>query len=407
MTEDSVAGKYFKHLVEYALAICKECRHGVLPSQVKSHLQRHRVSRKQAELAAEDVSSWAGLIQYAGELEVPSQAIQAIHQLPVYADGSMCQVDADHCRQIFRSAEAMRKHWLKAHNWSVAGKGGRPSRVEKVEIQERISKGCKRIHCQRLLVQGPESQYFEVHQPDDSGPDVVPDGDAAWAQVGEQMAKAWANIETRAQNTIQEGERDEVNPWLERTQWLPYLVGMERPELMACIEEPVAELDPRGRHGDEQRAEPVEAAMWAAMDGLARFSQASVIHRIGVFVRLEAIRTEKHQTRFQPLQPYVDQKSIGDHIRPWQQMLMFFARTQREHAWKSPKYRFTRRQREAWESLVEETKRIAGEEEEEEEEEMEVEEVEGEIMADDVDEMETEEDRTAEGISELETLSSI
>jgi hypothetical protein len=36
---------------------------------------------------------------------------------------------------------------------------------------------------------------------------------------------------------------------------------MERPELMACIEEPVAELDPRGRHRDEQRAEPVEAAM--------------------------------------------------------------------------------------------------------------------------------------------------
>jgi hypothetical protein len=79
--------------------------------------------------------------------------------------------------------------------------------------------------------------------------------------VGEEMARAWANIETRAQNTIQEGERDEVNPWLERTQWLPYLVGIERPELMACIEEPVAELEPRGRHRDEQRAEPVEAAM--------------------------------------------------------------------------------------------------------------------------------------------------
>jgi hypothetical protein len=38
--------------------------------------------------------------------------------------------------------------------------------------------------------------------------------------------------------------------------------------------------------------------MWAAMEDLAQFSQASVIHRIGVFVRLEAIQTEKHQTRF-------------------------------------------------------------------------------------------------------------
>jgi hypothetical protein len=106
------------------------------------------------------------------------------------------------------------------------------------------------------LVQGQGSQYFQV-QPGEDGPDVVPNGDAAWAQVGEQMAKAWANVETRAQNTIQAGERNEVNPWLERTQWLPYLVGMERPELMACVEEPVAEPNPR----QEQQAEPVEAAM--------------------------------------------------------------------------------------------------------------------------------------------------
>jgi hypothetical protein len=87
-------------------------------------------------------------------------------------------------------------------------------------------------------VQGQGSQYFQVHQPDDDSPDVVPvGGDAAWAQVGEQMAKAWANVKTLAQNTIQTGEKDEVNPWVERTQWLPYLVGIERPELMACVEE--------------------------------------------------------------------------------------------------------------------------------------------------------------------------
>jgi hypothetical protein len=30
--------------------------------------------------------------------------------------------------------------------------------------------------------------------------------------VGEQMAKAWAKVETQAQNTIQAGKKDEVNP---------------------------------------------------------------------------------------------------------------------------------------------------------------------------------------------------
>jgi hypothetical protein len=269
MTESSVTGKYFEHLVAYALAVCKECRHGVLPSQVKSHLQRaHRVKGKQAELVADEVSSWAGLVEYASELEVPSQVIQAIQQLPVYVDGLMCRIDPDRCCQIFRSAHAIKNHWREVHDWSVAGKGGRPSRVEQKKIRDRISKSCKTVHCQRLLVQGQGSQYFQVQQPGEDGPDVVPDGNAAWAQVGEQMAKAWANVETLAQNTIQAGEKDEVNPWVERTQWLPYLVGMERPELMACVEEPVAEPDPR----QEQQAEPVEAAMWAAMDRLARLS---------------------------------------------------------------------------------------------------------------------------------------
>ncbi|PWO19973.1 RNA-binding protein (RRM domain), partial [Pyrenophora tritici-repentis] len=239
----------------------------------------------------------------------------------------MCQVDPNHCHRIFRKPEGIRKHWRDVHSWSAAGKGGHPTREKQKEIQERISQHCKKVHCQRLLVQGQGSQYFQVHEPDENNPNVVPvNSEAAWAQVGEQMARAWETIEKRAQTTIQEGERDEVNPWLERTQWLPYLVGIERPDLLASI--------------------------WAAMDGLARFSQASVIDQIGVF----------------PLQPYMDKDAVVKHVRPWQQMLMFFARTQKEHAWKSPKYRFTRRQREAWEALMEEAEReVDGEEGHEEE----------------------------------------
>jgi hypothetical protein len=73
----------------------------------------------------------------------------------------------------------------------------------------------------------------------------------------ESGAKAWERVEKRAISTIQPGERDEVNPWVERTQWLPYLVGIERADLLACIEEPVAEPDPRS----EDEGEPVEAAI--------------------------------------------------------------------------------------------------------------------------------------------------
>jgi hypothetical protein len=64
------------------------------------------------------------------------------------------------------------------------------------------------------------------------------------------------------------GEREEVNPCVERMKWQPYLMGMDRAELIACIEEPVAEPDPR----NNDKGKPIEAALWAAMVGLARSS---------------------------------------------------------------------------------------------------------------------------------------
>jgi hypothetical protein len=64
--------------------------------------------------------------------------------------------------------------------------------------------------------------------------------------------------------------------------------------------------------------------------------------------------------------------------------LMFFARTQKEHAWKSPGYKLTRRQREAWEALICEAEAAAAGEAEEE--------VDEEIDENDEEDMETEED---------------
>jgi hypothetical protein len=49
---------------------------------------------------------------------------------------------------------------------------------------------------------------------------------------------------------------------------LLYLVGIERLDLLACVEEPVTEPNSR----KEEEAELVEAAIWTAIDRLARFS---------------------------------------------------------------------------------------------------------------------------------------
>jgi hypothetical protein len=193
MAETDVKLQHFQHLAGYSIAICKDCRHGVLPSHIKSHLHRaHKVKDKQAENIAERVRSWAGLIECASEIQVPSQVIPPISQLPVYSDGLLCQLDAAYCFKVLRSIKAMKNHWREVHDWSVGSKGGHLSQLAQKKIQLRIDEGCRRVHCQRLLIQGPGSQYFEVQLPNDDDEPAVPvDSKAAWARVGAEMAKVW------------------------------------------------------------------------------------------------------------------------------------------------------------------------------------------------------------------------
>jgi hypothetical protein len=53
---------------------------------------------------------------------------------------------------------------------------------------------------------------------------------------------------------------------------------------LECVSKPNSDLD--------AEEEPVEAAIWKVIGEVVETSQASIIDRIGVFVRIEAIRTE-------------------------------------------------------------------------------------------------------------------
>jgi superfamily II DNA or RNA helicase len=86
------------------------------------------------------------------------------------------------------------------------------------------------------------------------------------------------------------------------------------------------------------------------MDGVARVSQR-ITKQCGHLIRIEAARTDEHQSPYQPLQAYMDMDNIGRHVEPWQRILMFFARTQQPHEWSSPRYRLMPRQQRAWQAL--------------------------------------------------------
>jgi hypothetical protein len=215
-------------------------------------------------------------------------------------------------------------------------------------IQERQEQACHRVPCQRIFPQKTGSQYFAIiDEKEDSDPIPTTPRSRIWEQASQQ----YAEYEKKAAEWIQQGHVDEANPWLRRTGWVSYLDSFSSTQLLEYIDMPTMDdaMDP------SPIADPNECAIqaiWTAMGQVGQISQQSVIHT-GVFVRMEAIRTERHQTRYQPLEAYQDPETVIERVRPWQQMLMFFWRTQDSASNKRhPPYRFTRRQQAAWDQLV-------------------------------------------------------
>jgi hypothetical protein len=350
-----VASEYFDHLPEWHVVVCKECQHAVWPQQVKGHLQskQHRITVKEAAAIAEEIQEWPGVAQYGSEFEVPVHVDRPVPELPLYQDGTMCQLDSTRCSYICRDTKTMKKHWRVQHGWSIRNGRGGSGADKKKAVDRRSEQGARKVHCQRFYPQGIHSHYFEVRQPQTATQAQIGSstGEAAWTRAWERAREYWDEMQQESNSKIKKGETDEASPWLKRTGWIEYLEGCDREDLLRSIREP--------NTNEDEEDEPIEGAVWQAMGEVAAISQATV-EQSGVMLRLEVIRTEMQQTRYHPLQPYQDAKEIKRRCRPWQQMLMFFVRTQRQHEWKSPPYRFNRRQFAAFDKLIAAAERLAG-----------------------------------------------
>lgn len=201
------------------------------------------------------------------------------------------------------------------------------------------------VSCQRVFTHGVGSHYIHVQRPGVGSTVDIDTEDTPRPRVVDRLLIQMEEIynEQQAHRTVIEaGERDEANPWLRRTQWAVYLAGLDPQRLVDCVQRP-GEADTT----DDDRA---AAAIWDSMEAVARMSQR-VSSQAGHTIRIEAVRTERDQTPHTPLQAYMDEDNIVRHTMPWQQVLMFFVRTQTRHDWESPHYRFTERQRKAWQAL--------------------------------------------------------
>ena len=382
----AIAEEHLEHLVEYGLVKCRECPYAVWPSNIAGHLhgKHHRMKRGTAEAIAEAVQSWPGLVQYPSEFEVPKSIDRPIPQLPLYNDGLLCQLRPECCEYICRGMMTMKKHWHEAHQWSVRdGRRGGSGRTKKQRMGVQLEGAYSTIHCQQFFPKLHCSQYFRVHRAEEVQEKQawsIPEG--LWGRIQQQARHSWQEAVKERQEEVKEDKPSDANQWLNRAGWAKYLKKLKRTDLLAMVEEPDgvgsgSKSEKQSREDDDaiQTREEIAAVIWKAMKDVARASQTSVMHRIGIFIRMEAIRTEKHQTRFQPLQTYMDEDSVDSHVQPWQQVLMFFVRTQAENDWESPEYQFTQQQTDAFRRLIEEAEQVVrGEGEGDREDEIEEEE---------------------------------
>ncbi|QGA20956.1 hypothetical protein EYB26_008666 [Talaromyces marneffei] len=346
----SFQNAYFERLVDFPVVICRECQYGVWPSQIEGHLQRahQHISPMIRIQLGDEVRSWPNIAIDPIELEIPPTRTQAIPQLIGPLDGWQCQLSPQSCVYICQSINAMRNHWYNQHGWSRTSHRGHPTRSTMQTIQEQQKQACRRVPCQRIFPRKTGSQYFAIiDEKEDSDPIPTTPGSMIW----EQASRQYAEYEKQAAEQIQHGHIDEANPWLRRTGWVPYLHSFSSTQLLEYIDMPA--MDDAVNHSPvADLDEHAIQAIWTAMGQVGQISQQSVIHT-GVFVRMEAIRTERHQTRYQPLEAYQDLETMTERVRPWQQMLMFFWRTQQcASDERHPPYRFTQRQRAAWNRLV-------------------------------------------------------
>ncbi|EAW15378.1 uncharacterized protein NFIA_047030 [Aspergillus fischeri NRRL 181] len=248
------------------------------------------------------------------------------------------------CHYVTRSIKTIKRHWREHHGWKVLYKGGRPNHHEQEQAQTMVQQGFKVVTCQRFFPSRKGSHYIWVRSPEPLARPAGPAPSLGVQAAVDEVVQAWEQAQARAKadQAIQASQLTDANPWLRMTRWADYLQGIQAHDLLACVAAP--EEDP------QDATEQCVQVVWATMEQVACKSQQTVQH-CGQAIQVEAVQSEKGQTPHRPLLAYMDEAAIQKHVRPWQQILAFIARTQAPHDWTSLKYGMTARQRKKWRQL--------------------------------------------------------
>lgn len=337
--DSTIPSSLVQHLTEYGLVLCKSCQYTVWPSHLATHFRKiHKLSKQSVATITQTVDGFPDLKDQ-NSFHLPSSVDRPIPGLPV-VEGFQCQVSSD-CLYICRTLKGIKDHCRQQHKQTQYSHSGQPSKA--VKAQRQLSNPDQAlwtaVSCIRFFVQGTACGYVKILTIP-SSPTFNLGTLSAWEEKMLELQQSTKAVAVRDQQIIQQGSANEVNPWLERTGWLSYLVNLDRIQLLSSIVEPDA------------TTEPVAYCLWTTMAELVTMGENCVSSKAGIFIRMEAVRTQIQQSPHTPLRAYQDQAALLRSIHSWKEILMFFVRTQAAHQWSSPSYQFTSQQQQSWEQLI-------------------------------------------------------
>src|SRR5690349_5341689 len=105
----------FKHYPEYRIIVCRDCRSGVIPKNVATHLDgKHAcLSKITRRSVAQVVQGLPQLADRPEDVVYPEPTSDAVEILPVWTNGFRCTAeiwDGLPCNHINRSIGDIRKH---------------------------------------------------------------------------------------------------------------------------------------------------------------------------------------------------------------------------------------------------------------------------------------------------------
>ena len=234
----------------------------------------------------------------------------------------------------------MATHCREQHSWKKYPCKGRPTNTTRRLTERTIPDAWSQTACQRLFPSRQGSNFFAVTVDPTHVATTHKPSNHEFIAFMHTVLVARDEKERVTNSHIDTGNVFEIDPWVERTGWHNYLNTQHLESLLALIDKPNPDN------------EPALTAIWDAMAELYHVCNETIASKAGIFIRMEAIRDQVHQQRYRPLQSYQAKKPSNDYCRPWQMVLMFFARTWPLVDPVYPRYTLNNRQERAYSALL-------------------------------------------------------